>query len=72
MESVKQSILTILRLYKRFLSPSLPPACRFFPSCAEYCYLAINRYGVWRGTMLSAKRLCKCHPFHAGGYDPLV
>ncbi|HEU0004442.1 MAG TPA: membrane protein insertion efficiency factor YidD [Terriglobia bacterium] len=69
---VKQSILTILRLYKRFLSPLLPPACRFFPSCAEYSYLAIKRYGLWRGTMLSAKRLCKCHPFHAGGYDPLV
>ncbi|HET6962005.1 MAG TPA: membrane protein insertion efficiency factor YidD [Terriglobia bacterium] len=69
---VKQSILTSLVLYKRFLSPILPPACRFFPSCAEYTYLAIHKYGIWRGTMLSAKRLCKCHPFHAGGHDPLV
>ncbi|HEX2521476.1 MAG TPA: membrane protein insertion efficiency factor YidD [Terriglobia bacterium] len=69
---VKQSILTSLHLYKRFLSPFLPPACRFFPSCADYAYQAIHRYGVWRGTVLSAKRLCKCHPFHAGGCDPLV
>ncbi|WP_394699799.1 membrane protein insertion efficiency factor YidD [uncultured Anaeromusa sp.] len=57
--------------YRNFLSPLKPPTCRFMPTCSEYAYLAIEKYGVVRGTWLAVKRLAKCHPFHPGGYDPV-
>lgn len=62
---------TLIRLYQLFLSPVLPPACRYAPSCSEYALTAIGRYGAMRGSWLGLKRLCRCHPFHAGGYDPV-
>lgn len=63
-------LLATLRLYKRYLSPLLPRACRFEPSCSEYAYGAILKYGPWRGSLRAAGRLLRCHPFHPGGIDP--
>jgi uncharacterized protein len=66
-----QLALVILRFYKRWISPMLPSACRFHPTCSEYMMDAIERYGVARGVWLGTKRLLKCHPFHQGGFDPV-
>ena len=57
--------------YKRFVSPLLPPACRFTPTCSEYAREAVTRHGVGRGLSLAARRLARCHPFNAGGADPV-
>ena len=58
-------------LYKRALSPLLPPACRFTPTCSEYAHDAVLRHGLARGLGLAVRRLLRCHPFHAGGHDPV-
>lgn len=63
--------LYALRGYKRFVSPLLPPACRFEPTCSVYAMSAIDKYGVGRGSWLAFRRLMRCHPFHAGGWDPV-
>ena len=60
-----------LRAYKRHLSPLLPPACRYTPTCSEYAIEAVERYGVLRGGALATKRLLSCNPFSRGGYDPV-
>jgi putative membrane protein insertion efficiency factor len=61
----------MIRLYQRFLSPLLPPSCRFHPTCSEYTRQAIVRHGVLKGIGLGIVRISKCHPFHPGGYDPV-
>ena len=58
-------------LYKRFLSPLLPQACRFHPTCSVYAVQAIDRHGPFKGSYLAARRLLRCHPFHPGGFDPV-
>lgn len=63
--------LLLLKVYKRAISPLLPPACRFYPSCSEYAAGAIAKHGLIRGGILAAKRLAKCHPLHPGGFDPV-
>jgi hypothetical protein len=68
---VKQFVLLLLRGYKRFLSPLLPQACRFEPSCSVYMYQAIEKKGLVKGLYLGIRRLLRCHPFSAGGYDPV-
>lgn len=68
---IRALILFALRIYKRIISPLLPPACRFYPSCSEYAADAIAKHGVLRGGILAAKRLVKCHPLHPGGFDPV-
>jgi putative membrane protein insertion efficiency factor len=65
-------LLQVLRGYKWLLSPLLPPSCRYVPTCSEYAVEAIERYGIVRGALLSTWRLLRCHPFAAGGYDPVV
>jgi hypothetical protein len=64
-------IVFLLRAYKRVISPLLPPACRFYPTCSEYTMEAVSRHGVLKGLLLGLKRLSRCHPFHAGGLDPV-
>jgi putative membrane protein insertion efficiency factor len=64
-------VIAVLRIYKRFVSPALPSACRFAPTCSEYAVEAVRRHGVARGAWLTSKRLARCHPFHAGGFDPV-
>jgi putative membrane protein insertion efficiency factor len=66
-----QLALLILRIYKRWVSPLLPSACRFYPTCSEYTMQAIEKHGVMRGTAMGARRLLRCHPFHEGGFDPV-
>ena len=60
-----------IRFYQRSISPALPRACRFEPSCSSYSYEAIERYGIARGVWLTLRRLARCHPFHAPSYDPV-
>jgi putative membrane protein insertion efficiency factor len=64
-------LLAGLRGYKRFLSPLLPPACRFAPTCSEYAAEAIEKHGILRGGTLALGRLARCGPWHPGGYDPV-
>jgi putative membrane protein insertion efficiency factor len=66
-----QLALLILRFYKRWISPLLPSACRFRPTCSEYMMQAIERHGLARGMWLGTRRLLRCHPFHEGGFDPV-
>jgi len=64
-------ILGGLGIYKRFISPMLPPSCRYYPSCSSYMQEAVTRYGAMRGGWMGIKRVLRCHPFHPGGYDPV-
>ncbi len=64
-------IVAVLRLYKRVVSPLLPPSCRFYPTCSEYMREAVELHGAARGVWLGVKRLSRCHPFHEGGEDPV-
>jgi putative membrane protein insertion efficiency factor len=61
----------LIRAYQRLISPLLPPACRFHPSCSHYGHEALTRHGAFWGTYLTARRLGRCHPFHPGGLDPV-
>lgn len=63
--------LVLLRFYKRFISPLLPPACRFEPTCSVYAMGAIEKHGFARGSWLALKRLARCHPLNPGGWDPV-
>src|SRR5947208_2315841 len=65
-------VLQILRAYKWAISPLLPPACRFVPTCSEYAQEAVERYGALRGGLNALLRLLRCHPLSRGGYDPVV
>lgn len=60
-----------LRLYQLLISPLLPPACRYFPSCSNYMLQAVRKHGAFRGTWLGLRRLCRCHPWGGHGYDPV-
>jgi putative membrane protein insertion efficiency factor len=68
---VKALLLMLLRGYQLGISPFLGQKCRFFPSCSNYAVEAIQEYGALKGSALATKRLCKCHPWHPGGFDPV-
>ncbi|VTS01867.1 membrane protein insertion efficiency factor YidD [Tuwongella immobilis] len=63
-------LIGLVRFYQYCIRPILPPMCRFMPSCSEYMILAIQKYGPIIGTWKGCRRLCRCHPWHPGGFDP--
>jgi putative membrane protein insertion efficiency factor len=63
--------IALLGFYRRFISPALPRACRFHPTCSAYALEAVTRYGFLRGIKMAAIRICKCHPLNKGGFDPV-
>jgi uncharacterized protein len=68
---VGRALLFFLRSYQAFISPLMPSACKFHPTCSQYAHEAVARFGARRGTWLATKRLLRCRPFHAGGFDPV-
>ena len=64
-------MIRLIAFYRRWVSPLLPPRCRFYPSCSAYALEALERHGRLRGSWLSTKRVLRCHPFHPGGFDPV-
>lgn len=68
---MKSLLLLLLRAYKLGISPLLGQNCRFYPSCSDYAREAISSHGAVKGSLLAGRRLCKCHPWHAGGFDPV-
>jgi putative membrane protein insertion efficiency factor len=68
---MKFLVLDFLRLYKTLVSPFLPSACRFTPTCSEYAMQAVEKYGATRGTWMGIKRILRCQPFCRGGHDPV-
>lgn len=69
--AAQAAVLALLHLYKRAISPWLPSACRFYPTCSEYMMQAVERYGALRGVWMGVKRLLRCHPLAQGGIDPV-
>ena len=68
---MKRLLIGLIRGYKILISPLLPPACRFQPTCSEYAMEAVERFGIFRGGGMAIMRVLRCHPFHPGGYDPV-
>ncbi|MCI0350536.1 MAG: membrane protein insertion efficiency factor YidD [Acidobacteriales bacterium] len=68
---MKAAVLLLLRAYKWMISPLLPPACRYVPTCSEYALEAVEQHGALRGSTMALLRICRCHPFVSGGYDPV-
>jgi len=68
---MKYLLIALVRFYQYAISPLLGRRCRYFPSCSEYTVEAVQKYGALRGGWLGAKRICRCHPWHPGGYDPV-
>lgn len=68
---MKQAVLAAIRFYRGHVSPALPPACRYTPTCSEYALEAVERYGPVRGMAMAARRVVACNPFARGGYDPV-
>ncbi|TDA70666.1 MAG: membrane protein insertion efficiency factor YidD [Clostridia bacterium] len=64
-------VVAAIRWYQRWISPSLGPHCRFYPSCSEYSVAAVEEWGLLRGLALSGWRILRCHPFSRGGWDPM-
>ncbi len=63
--------IALVRIYQVFIGPRLPSVCRFYPSCSQYAIEALEKHGAFRGSLLAAKRIARCHPLHPGGFDPV-
>jgi len=68
---MKRVALSLIRYYQRAVSPAMPPSCRFIPTCSQYGYDAMEKYGVWRGGWMTIRRIMRCNPLNPGGYDPV-
>lgn len=71
MEKIKKLFIILVKFYKKAISPYLPNACRFTPTCSEYAMQAIEKYGAFKGGALAIWRILRCNPFCKGGYDPV-
>ncbi|MBM9531025.1 membrane protein insertion efficiency factor YidD [Desulfoprunum benzoelyticum] len=70
-QAARRFLVVLVRGYQYLISPLFPPCCRFTPTCSAYAIQAIEKYGVFRGSFLSLRRILRCHPFSEGGYDPV-
>ncbi len=70
-QAMRRVLIVFLRIYQYTVRPLLGPRCRFYPSCSDYAVEAIEHHGAARGAWLATRRLCKCHPWHEGGFDPV-
>ncbi|MFA5515479.1 MAG: membrane protein insertion efficiency factor YidD [Desulfuromonadales bacterium] len=68
---IEKTILICIDAYRYFISPLTPPSCRFYPTCSNYARDAVRRFGPVTGSWMAVRRLCRCHPWHPGGYDPV-
>lgn len=68
---IKALMIALIKFYQKFLSPMLPNVCRYKPSCSEYFIEALQKHGVWKGSILGTKRILRCHPWGGCGYDPV-
>jgi putative membrane protein insertion efficiency factor len=68
---MKYVLVFLITLYQKLVSPLLPPSCRYTPTCSQYAREALLKHGVFRGLLLAVRRLLRCHPFRAGGFDPV-
>ena len=68
---MKKIALWLIRFYQMTWSQVFPPSCRYLPTCSQYTYEAIQKYGFFKGGWMGAKRIARCHPFHEGGYGPV-
>ena len=68
---IRRFLIRLIRLYKKYISPGLPPSCKYLPTCSDYAIDAIMKYGAFRGSFMAAWRILRCNPFSKGGYDPV-
>jgi putative membrane protein insertion efficiency factor len=68
---MKRVLLFLINGYRLHISPHTRPSCRYIPTCSEYAFAAVEKYGAWKGGLMALRRLLRCHPFHPGGYDPV-
>ncbi|MEA4826717.1 MAG: membrane protein insertion efficiency factor YidD [Clostridium sp.] len=68
---MKKIIINLIKFYRKYISPLKQPCCRFYPTCSQYAIEAIEKYGAFKGGIMSIKRILKCHPLNPGGYDPV-
>ena len=71
MNLIKTFMISLIRFYQLCISPLLGNNCRYYPTCSQYAIEAIEKKGIIRGSWMAVKRICRCHPWHAGGYDPV-
>lgn len=69
---MKTVLLALIGFYKGAISPAIPSACKFYPTCSAYAAEAVEKFGVRKGLWMAARRVFRCRPFHAGGYDPVL
>lgn len=68
---IKKLLLLMIKFYQKAISPHFPPSCRYTPTCSNYAYEAVVKYGPLKGSWMAVKRISRCHPLHPGGYDPV-